>query len=247
MEKNSVKVGIMQPYFMPYIGYWQLMNAVDKYVIYDDVNFIKRGWIHRNRILINGEPRYINIPMLGVSQNKLINEIEVNQAELSTGKTLRSIEEAYKRAPYYDAVFPLMKEILNCGRENIASFIEFSFQIICEYLDIQTELIVSSKLDKNCELKGQDKILDVCSRLNATEYYNAIGGQELYSFEAFEERGMKLSFLKTDQIEYPQYGNEFQANLSMIDVLMFNSKEQVQDMLKRFELITSENGGSKLE
>lgn len=129
MEKNSVKVGIMQPYFMPYIGYWQLMNAVDKYVIYDDVNFIKRGWIHRNRILINGEPRYINIPMLGVSQNKLINEIEVNQAELSTGKTLRSIEEAYKRAPYYDAVFPLMKEILNCGRENIASLLSFPFRL----------------------------------------------------------------------------------------------------------------------
>ncbi|CUN52945.1 WbqC family protein [Roseburia inulinivorans] len=233
-----MKLGIMQPYFIPYIGYWQLMNAVDKYVIYDDVNFIKGGWINRNRILVNGEPKYFNVPMLGASPYKLINEVGVNNDRKLTDKNLRALEGAYRKAPYYGDVFPLMERVLESGKDDIASYIAESFRIIGEYLDIKTEFIISSDLEKDCEQKGQDKVLSICKLLGATEYYNAIGGQELYSFEDFKAQDITLKFLKTSDIVYEQFGNEFQPNLSIVDVMMFNSREQVQQMLNEYTLIT---------
>lgn len=232
-----MKLGIMQPYFIPYIGYWQLMNAVDKYVIYDDVNFIKGGWINRNRILVNGEPKYFNVPMLGASPYKLINEVGVNNDRKLTDKNLRALEGAYRKAPYYGDVFPLMERVLESGKDDIASYIAESFRIIGEYLDIKTEFIISSDLEKDCEQKGQDKVLSICKLLGATEYYNAIGGQELYSFEDFKAQDITLKFLKTSDIVYEQFGNEFQPNLSIVDVMMFNSREQVQQMLKKYTLV----------
>lgn len=232
-----MKLGIMQPYFIPYIGYWQLMNAVDKYVIYDDVNFIKGGWINRNRILVNGEPKYFNVPMLGASPYKLINEVGVNNDRKLTDKNLRALEGAYRKAPYYGDVFPLMERVLESGQDDIASYIAESFRIIGEYLDIKTEFIISSDLEKDCEQKGQDKVLSICKLLGATEYYNAIGGQELYSFEDFKAQDITLKFLKTSDIVYEQFGNEFQPNLSIVDVMMFNSREQVQQMLQKYTLV----------
>lgn len=232
-----MKLGIMQPYFIPYIGYWQLMNAVDKYVVYDDVNFIKGGWINRNRILINGQPKYFNIPMLGASSFKLINEVQVNNEPKLIEKNLRILESAYKKAPYYEVGYPLMKKILNCGKNNIAEYIVESFKIINEYLGITTELIISSTLNKDCSLKGQEKVLSICEMLGASEYYNAIGGQELYSFETFSQHGIILSFLKTCPITYKQFGEEFQRDLSILDVIMFNSKDEVRKMLNQYELI----------
>lgn len=232
-----MKLGIMQPYFVPYIGYWQLMNAVDKYVIYDDVNFIKGGWINRNRILVNGQPKYFNIPMIGASPFKLINEIGVNNDLQLINKNLRIIEAAYKKAPYYKDVYPIVEEILKCGKTDIAGYIEESFEVINKYLGISTELIVSSNLKKDCSLKGQDKVLQICGSLGATEYYNAVGGQELYSFDAFEKHGIKLKFLNTKEIIYDQFGQTFQPNLSIIDVMMFNSVEEIMTYLNEFELI----------
>ena len=232
-----MKLGIMQPYFVPYIGYWQLMNAVDKYVIYDDVNFIKGGWINRNSILVNGQPKYFNIPMIGASPFKLINEIGVNNDLQLINKNLRIIEAAYKKAPYYKDVYPIVEEILKCGKNDIAGYIEESFKVINKYLGISTELIVSSNLKKDCSLKGQDKVLQICGLLGATEYYNAVGGQELYSFDAFEKHGIKLKFLNTKEIIYDQFGQMFQPNLSIIDVMMFNSVEEIMTFLNEFELI----------
>lgn len=232
-----MKLGIMQPYFIPYIGYWQLMNAVDKYVIYDDVNFIKRGWINRNRILINGIPGYINVPMLGSSQNKHINEIGVNADEKIAEKNLHTIRNSYKKAAYFEEVYPLVEKIVKCRETNLALYIAESFKIINNYLGITTELLFSSDLKKNCELKGQDKILHICDVLGATEYYNAIGGQQLYDRKIFKERQITLKFLQTDNIIYKQFTNEFYANLSIVDVMMFNSREEVMEMLNRYTLL----------
>lgn len=232
-----MKLGIMQPYFIPYIGYWQLMNAVDKYIVYDDVNFIKGGWINRNRILVNGEPKYFNIPMLGASPYKLINEVEVNHNEKLKNKNMRVIEGAYQKAPYYNEVKDLLEKIMNGEQKSISDFILNSFKIINEYLKIDTELILSSTLNKDCSLKGQDKVLSICELLGATEYYNAIGGQELYSFEEFKKHGIDLKFLETGKIEYKQFHNEFQSNLSIIDVMMFNSKDKVKEFLNQYTLI----------
>lgn len=233
-----MKLGIMQPYFMPYIGYWQLMNLVDQYVIYDDVNFIKGGWINRNRILVNGAPKYFNVPMLGSSSNVLINEVRVDHNAAVTRKSLRSIEGAYKKAPYFDIVNPMLEEVLWCGEDNIAKYIEHSFRVICKYLDIRTELIVSSDLDKDTALKGQDKVIAICRLLGATEYYNAIGGRELYSYDAFREHGLQLKFVETKNIVYQQFDNTFQPNLSIIDVMMFNSRDKIREYLEAYTLIT---------
>lgn len=232
-----MKLGIMQPYFMPYIGYWQLMNYVDKYVIYDDVNFIKGGWINRNRILLNGNPSFFNIPMLGASSNKLINQIDVNLDKRVLGKKLRTLESAYEKAPQFPNVYPLLEKILGSEIENLAEYISNSIYLVSEYLGISTKFIVSSNLEKNCSLRGQEKVISICEILGADEYCNAIGGRELYSKQEFQRHNITLKFLESDRISYKQFDNEFQANLSLIDVMMFNSQKEIQQMLMKYRLI----------
>ena len=236
----SMKIAIMQPYFMPYLGYWQLMNAVDQYIIYDDVNYIRGGWINRNRILINDQVRYFNIPVLGGSQNKKINEIMMDNNEALIKKRLQTLEFAYKRAPYYNDVYPLMKEILLCGEKNLSKYLLNSFFVLSKYLDMTTKFVISSTIEKDNSLKGQDKILSICRALKATEYYNAIGGRELYSFEAFRQKGICLKFLKSQDIRYKQYNGIFHEDLSIVDVLMFNSQESVKEMLNCYMLLAEE-------
>lgn len=232
-----MKLGIMQPYFFPYIGYWQLINAVDKYVMYDDVNFIKGGWINRNRILINGEAKMINVQMHGASSNKLINEVGLLENKVYDKKLLKTIESCYKKAPYFEKVFPIIKDIITQNKKKLAKYLENSIKKICKYLDINTQLIVSSSLNKNNDLKGQDKVIEICKILKADEYYNAIGGQELYCYDDFVAKNIKLSFLKTGMVEYNQFNNEFVSNLSIIDVMMFNSVEDIKEMLGHYELL----------
>lgn len=227
----------MQPYFFPYIGYWQLLNLVDKYVIFDDVNYIKRGWINRNRILMNGDAVLFNVPLLGVSQNKLINQIEVNNDKKLLIKNLKTIELAYRKAPYFGDVYPLVERILENEASNIAEYNAYSIKYISEYLDIKTELIMSSKLSKDNSLKSQNKILEICELLGATEYYNAIGGQELYSKDAFANKNIQLRFLKTNDIRYQQFKNDFVSNLSIIDVMMFNSVSTIKEFLLDYTLV----------
>lgn len=232
-----MKIGIMQPYFFPYIGYWQLLNAVDKYVIYDDVNFIKGGWINRNRILMNGEAKMINLKMNGASPNKLINEVEVADDKVYNKKLLRTIEACYSKAPYYSDVFPIIENIINNDEKSLAKYLEYSIRKVCDYLLIDTEIILSSTIDKNSELRGQEKVIELCKVFKADEYYNAVGGQELYSYEDFASQGINLRFLKTGMVEYQQLNNEFISNLSILDVLMFNSIEQVKNKLEIYELL----------
>jgi hypothetical protein len=232
-----MKVGIMQPYFFPYIGYWQLINAVDKYVIYDDVNFIKRGWINRNNILMNGEAKLINIQMHKASQNKLINEVEVSGNDIFNNKLLKTIEHCYKKAPFYEDVFPVIESVINQEEKNLAKFLEFSIGQVCEYLSINTNILISSDIEKNNELRAQEKVIEICKILGADVYINAIGGQDLYSSEDFSSHGIKLKFLKTGEIRYPQFDNEFVPNLSIIDLMMFNSKNAITDMLNNFVLV----------
>lgn len=232
-----MKVGIMQPYFFPYIGYWQLINAVDKYVIYDDVNFIKGGWINRNKILMNGEAKMIHLKMHGASSNALIKEIEVSEDFIYKKKFLRTIESCYKKAPYFEEVYPVIKDIINEEEINLAKYLEYSIRKICNYLLIDTELIVSSSLNKNNNLKGQDKVIEICKLLGASEYYNAIGGLELYSDEEFTAQDMKLRFVKTETIKYQQFNNEFVPHLSIIDLMMFNAVTDIKEMLEQYNLI----------
>ena len=231
-----MKVGIMQPYFFPYIGYWQLINAVDKFVIYDDVNFIKGGWINRNKILVNGQARYINLQMHKASPNKLINEIEVLGNKVYNKKLLKTIESSYRKAPYYSEVYPLIENIIKQDENNMSKYLINSIREICKYLEINTQILVSSEIEKNNNLRGQDKIIEICKILGANQYINAIGGIELYSRKDFESNGILLNFLRTKSIRYKQFNDNYLPNLSIIDVIMFNSVQETKRLMEEYEL-----------
>lgn len=227
-------LAIMQPYLFPYIGYWQLINAVDTFIIYDDVNFIKQGYINRNSIFSNGKAQLFTLELIGASSNKLINEIEIGN---NINKILKTITQSYIKAPFFEDVITLIEEILTNKEKNLGRFIGFSLEKISEYLEINTKFIYSSNIEKDNTLKAQDKVIDICKNLNAKKYINAIGGQELYSKEIFKQNRIELNFLKTELVEYKQFKNDFVPYLSIIDILMFNSKDEIKKMLNRFELI----------
>lgn len=231
-----MKLGIMQPYFIPYIGYWQLINAVDKYVIYDDVNFIKGGWINRNRILLNGSDKMINVQMFQASPNKLINQVEVMNDPIYNKKLLKTIYCSYKKAPYFLEIYPLIENVINQNDKNLAKYLEYSIRQICEYLSIKTELIISSDIKKDNNLKGEEKVIEICKILNADVYYNAIGGKILYSSKNFYEQNIRLNFLETVNIQYSQFDHKFVSNLSIIDVMMFNSVTEIKKLLDSYNL-----------
>lgn len=231
---TEMKLGIMQPYFMPYIGYFQLMAFVDQYVIFDDVNYIKRGWSARNIILVNGQKYLFNIAVEGGSQNNLYTQVVVIDDFSRLRKTL---EFSYKKAPYYNETMELLNKIFTYNDRRFNFFIKNSFLVILEYLGIKTELLQSSELSNNKEYRGKDKIIDICKLLGASEYYNAIGGQELYNYQEFAGNGIKLGFIDSTLDTYPQLSQEFIPGLSIIDVLMMNSKKNVNLLLNSFKII----------
>ena len=238
-----MKIGIMQPYFFPYMGYFQLMNMVDKYVVFDDARFSNNGWAHRNQILINGAPGYFRVNTLKASQNKNINEIKISTDPNLKKQKLSALEHSYRKAPYYNEVYPLLEEFLLKDYDDLAQINVASNLLVCDYLGIKTEILLFSELGCNKESKREGRIFDVCHYLGGEEYVNAIGGTALYDFEDFRNHGIELSFLKQDEIVYPQFGGEFVPNLSIIDAMMFNPVSELQDMLNRYTLVTKDNYG----
>lgn len=229
-----MKLGIMQPYFFPYIGYWQLIKAVDKYVVYDDVNYIKGGWINRNSFLINGQKKLFTIQLNGASSYKNINEIEIKD-DFSSFRKMLQIN--YGRAPFFKDCFQLIENILSYENKNLGMLLFNSIKLVSEYLDFDTDILLSAEIEKDNNLKGKEKVLQICKLLGADEYYNAVGGQELYDKSDFFNNGIKLSFVETNITPYKQFKNEFVGGLSIIDVLMFCSKGQVNELLGEYELI----------
>lgn len=230
-----MKIAIMQPYFFPYIGYFQLINAVDKFVIYDDVNFIKNGWINRNRILINGKDNYLTVHLKDASSFKLINNVNFTG---NRNKLIKTIQQTYIKAPYFKDVYSIIEKVLTYECNLISELAHKSIIEVLAYLNIDTEIIVSSeKLNYTKNYKNQERIIAICKELGATHYINANGGQELYNKEIFANEGIELNFIKSQEIKYKQFNNEFISWLSIIDVLMFNSKETVRQMLSMHELV----------
>lgn len=230
-----MKVAIMQPYFFPYLGYFQLIKAVDKFIFYDDVNFIKRGWINRNRIIINGSPNYFTIQLKEASQNKLINEIEFTD---NRAKLRKTIQMAYKKAPFYDNVWPIIDDCLRIETNKIDELASYSVKKVSLHLGIDTLFEMSSQ--KYGDTKGLDRqirLQEICKLNNAQTYINPVGGMELYKKEDFQKNNINLYYLKTEFIEYEQFSAPFIPGLSIIDVLMFNSKDLIQKMLDSYELI----------
>lgn len=232
-----MKIAIMQPYLFPYIGYFQLLSAVDKLVFYDDVNFIKKGWINRNRILLNGNPFMLSIPLKNASQNTLIKDLELAIDEKWKNKIVKTLEHAYHKAPFFEETIDLVKDVINTRSKFIKDWHLRSVDLIRNYFEISTQVIESTLRYHNTNLKGPDRILDICLKENANHYINPIGGKQFYNKHLFSHKKISLNFLKSKEISYQQFDNEFVPLLSIIDVMMFNSLPEIRNMLKQYELI----------
>jgi len=232
-----MKLAIMQPYFFPYIGYFQLIAAVDLFIVYDNIQYTKKGWINRNRMLQNGKDVTFSLPI-----KKASDYLDVCQRELSPAfsgtKMLNQFAGAYRRAPYFKQTLPLIEQVLEYDEDNLFRFLLHSISKSCEHLGITTEIRVSSEVTIDHGLRGQDKVLALCEAVGANQYINPIGGQELYSKDAFKAHGIELQFIKSKPFEYQQFDNELVPWLSIVDVLMFNSVDAVRERIaSNFNLI----------
>ena len=233
-----MKIAIMQPYIFPYIGYFQLITAIDKFVFFDDVNFIKRGWINRNQILVNNQAHLFTIPLQKASQNILIKDTKISYNENWVEKLVNTIENNYTKAPNFESAFPLIKGVLEKNFNSISCLAIHGVQEICDYLDIKKEFELSSRLySDTISLKKEHRLIEICKRAKSNEYINPIGGKEIYEWKDFKLKDIKLSFIQNNIQCYKQFNSEFIGGLSIIDVLMFNSKEEIKITLDKYKLI----------
>lgn len=232
-----MRLAIMQPYFMPYIGYFQLIAAVDTFIVYDNIKYTKKGWINRNRMLQNGKDVMFSLPLKSDSDSLDVCEREL-AADFNRDKLLSQFKGAYRSAPYFAQTFPLVEQIVRYEEANLFRFLHHSIVKTCEHLGITTEIKISSDIAIDHDLKNQDKVLALCEAVGATTYVNASGGMELYAKETFREKGVELKFIQSKPFEYVQFGNEFVPWLSIIDVMMFNSREKtLANITGNFDLI----------
>ncbi|MGF2733408.1 WbqC family protein [Marinobacter sp. DUT-1] len=228
-----MKLAVMQPYLFPYIGYFHLIYAADLFLIYDDVAYKKRGFVNRNNVLAPSGVTRFTVPVPGASQNKLFSELEFSE---DVDKVLKTIEHSYSRAPYFENIFPIVRETLKFPDRSIASVCKKSFEEIFSYLDIEKNIKKTSEIDYGRSVNARDRLIALCQHFGADSYINAPGGRNLYSKQDFLEKGIDLKFVDSLPVEYYQGGVEFVPNLSIIDVLMNCSPEEVKSFLRRYEL-----------
>jgi len=232
-----MKLAIMQPYFFPYIGYWQLIHAVSRFVIYDDVNYIKGGWINRNRLLINGNPAYITVPLHQPSSFKRICDITLQPSPSWRDKRVKMIETTYRRAPSFAVVFPVVEQLIRYETDSLPDYLAHQLRTLSAFMGINTEFVTTSRRYENNDLAGQQRVLDICDREGATTYINPQGGQELYDPVIFRDRGISLRFMVTRPLRYRQRSAGFVPNLSIIDALMEIGPVEIRPHLEAFDLI----------
>ena len=231
-----MRLAIMQPYFLPYIGYWQLMGAVDAFVVYDRIKYTKKGWINRNRMLLNGSDALFSLPLGQGSDSLMVCERQLAHS-FDRQKLLAQLASAYRKAPQFESLHPLLQRVVLDPSSNLFDYLWQSIVKLREHLKLKTQLIVSSTVAHDESLRAQDKVLAICESLGAKTYVNAIGGLDLYQSEAFAARGIELKFHKASPIEYPQFGQAFVPWLSIIDVLAFNASADMDDLLNRYTLL----------
>ena len=221
-----MRVAIMQPYFLPYIGYYQLIAEVDMFIVYDNIKYTKKGWINRNRMLLNGADAKFSLPLKKDSDTLKVVEREL-AADFNRDKLLNQFKGAYASAPYFSKISQLLERIMRNEETNLFRFVYQSIVETCAYLGIETKIRSSSEIDADHELKAQDKVIALSRAVGADCYINAIGGTDLYDRDAFRAQGIELQFLRAKPFEYAQFGAPFVPWLSIVDVMMFNALEQV--------------------
>ena len=233
-----MKVAIMQPYIFPYIGYFQLINAVDEFIVYDNIQFTKKGWINRNRILVNGSDSIFTLPLKKSSTFITIKDkFLADTWEYDRNKLLNRIHESYHKAPNFKETFEIVEKCLWFDDRNLFNFTLHSIETLMHSLEIDTKVRVSSTIFIDNQLKGEEKVIAICKECFADVYINPTGGISLYDKERFNANNIDLKFQKSNIIIYPQFDNEFVTWLSILDVLMFNDKVQIKNFLNNYKLI----------
>lgn len=227
-------VGVMQPYIFPYAGYFSLAAAVDTFVFLDDVQMIKRGWVNRNQILIHGEAHRFTIPLLGSSQTKNISDIQIAEDFSSFVKMLSN---AYAKAPYKDHALELITEIITFDKANLANFAANSVKQVCDYIGLKTRFLFSSDVPQEAEASGPRKILGIVKSMSADKYINPIGGVDIYDSPSFAAEGVDIRFVRSNLPPYKQNSREFVSGLSIIDLMMFLSPDDILENVSDYELL----------
>ena len=231
-------IAIMHPYLFPYLGYYQLVYHVSEFILFDDVNFIKRGYINRNSILCDGDARRFTLPVHNASQNRLIRDHYFLD---DSNDVLRLIDQSYRNAPNFHRVYPIIYNVFNDENRSVVHVATQSIRCVFDYLDLQKRFSLSSNVMQSPSAKGEQKIIEICVAKDARRYTNAIGGMELYRAEAFRERGIVLEFIQMNNIDYPQLSKKFVPNLSIIDILMHCSKEQIASFLSAYTIQSADS------
>lgn len=240
-NESDVKcIGIMQPYFLPYLGYFQLIAHVDQFVIYDNIKYTKKGWINRNRILLNGEPHTISLSLKSDSDFLMIDQRTL-AAGFDPQGLLRLLISAYRAASFFEETLPIIRSVLEFPGRNLFDFVFNSISIITKHFNISTPLTISSTLLMDHGLKGQDRVIEICKSCQANSYVNAIGGLELYDPSLFRDAGIDLHFIKSRLSPYPQRGTKFLPALSIIDALFHLGVERTGSLIfNDFDIGTAE-------
>ncbi len=228
----------MQPYFLPYIGYFQLINAVDEIVIYDNIEYTKKGWVNRNRILVNGIENLFSLPLKKDSDYMYVNQrFLADTWKIERKKILNRINESYRKALHFEESYQLIEKCINHQDLNLFNFVFNSLEIVLKHLNINTKIVISSSIQIDHQLKSYEKVIAICKERGAEKYFNPIGGLAIYDKELFKRNNLELKFLKSNYYPYSQFNYQFVPWLSILDVLMFNSVEEVNNMLNQFELV----------
>ena len=227
-----MKVAIMQPYFFPYIGYFQLMDAVDTFVFYDDAQFMKGGWVNRNRILHKGEAAWWTYPIVREDFRLTIRERRYGKSGAQLESMKGKLEGAYRRAPRSPASCPRSAAHLAHDDDHVSGFNQAHLEGLASLLGIDCRFATSSEIDHDRTLSGQARVIEICRQLGATQYFNAIGGVALYDPKAFADAGIELSFVQPGPVSYPQFDDPHVPYLSIVDVLMFNTVPQAKALLR---------------
>jgi hypothetical protein len=236
--KNNV-LAVMQPYIFPYIGYFNLINSATHFVFYDDVDYIKQGWINRNRILINGHPSYFSIPLSNGRSGVQIREVKVFNLSHFYKKFKRTLEQSYGKSPFFDIGLSYVEKVLLSGEENISKLAELSISEASNMLEIEASVYRSSSDFSDSKGIGRsERLISIAQQLNCKTYVNSINASFLYDKQYFSMRGVNLSFIKPKLVGYNQLNaTKFIPGLSIIDLIMNLSLDEIKSQLDSYELV----------
>lgn len=231
---------VMQPYLFPYIGYYQMAALADQFVFLDDANFIVRGYINRNHMLLNGRAHRFTVPVSDASQNRAIRDHHYPDRGQ---ELIRQLQSAYRAAPYLQSALPLIERVFEEGDGNVAVTNGLSVQRILEYVGLERRWLRSSDLLAQGQFKGSRWIIEICRKLNASRYLNLPGGRSLYEPAAFDKENIALQFVEP---AFPPYDQRcpFVPGLSMVDMLMWCDTQAIRTMLQSGRAVSPsvENG-----